>query len=362
MKIVYLTDIHGSYSELELVAAFSKDINADLIVASGDLVETGFLDEEKMREYKRLGGKLWNMVKDHPFLRRISPFEATRCIPVFAQKFLDAEDKDLKKLAEDYLDVLSVANDAMDLQYAFIKHSLDSANVEYLCVPGNYDKYLENTVLKEKDLHQKSVSLKGFKISAYGSANDIITGDLIPLTRMPISNESIPIIPIDLTVPFNEFLVGERLVSEPYEFLSGEKPDLVFTHIPARGLLDKLSNGRNVGSPGIARYLKENEPLVVCSGHVHEAKGISKISEQDTKARAALNPGSFAKESSQDYGNFAVIELDEEKKTLESIALYKLIDPKDIKSIYLEGKLLKTEDNRLIPLIVNSFPYSQRTK
>ena len=357
MKIVYLTDIHGSYSELELIGAFAKEINADLIIASGDLVETGFLDEGKMRKYKKLGGKLWSIVKDQPFFTRISPFEATRCMPVIAQKLLETKDKDLRKLAEDYLSVLSDANDAMDLQYAMLKDSLDKALVAFYCVPGNYDKYLENTVLEERDLHQKSVKLKGLKIAAYGSANDILFGDLIPHTKMPISNEVIPLIPIELTVPFNEYLVGERLISEPYEFLSKENPDLVFTHIPARGLLDKLKDERNVGSPGIARYLMENDPLLICSGHVHEAKDLTKISKPNTKVRTALNPGSFAKENSPDYGNFAVIELDEERKTLESIALYKLIDPKDIKSIFLEGKILRTEDNRLIPLIVNNFPY-----
>ncbi len=356
MKILYLTDIHGSFDELGLVSSFAKDINVDLTIASGDLIETAFVDEEDMKAYKKLASKLWSILKNQPFLSRISPFEATRCMPVFAQKLLDAEDPELKKLADYYLRALSIANDAMDLQYTLIKKALEG-KAPYLCIPGNYDKYLENTVLRESDLHKKSVDIKGVKISAYGSANDIRFGDLIPFTKLPISEETLPTIPVELTVPFNEYVLGKRLVSEPYEFLSEEKPDLVFTHIPARGLLDKLKDGENVGSPGIARYLMENKPLLICSGHVHESKGIARISKENNKTRIAFNPGSFARGGTADYGNFAVVEIDEDKKSLEAILLYKLINPKDMKSIYLGTKILRTEGEKLIPFFVNSFHY-----
>lgn len=356
MKILYLTDIHGSFDELELISSFAKDINVDLTIASGDLIETAFVDEDDMKAYKKLAGKMWSILKNQPFLSRVSPFEATRCMPVFAQKLLDAENPELKKLADYYLRALSIANDAMDLQYALIKKALEG-KTPYLCVPGNYDKYLENTVLSENDLHEKSIDVKGVKISAYGSASDIRFGDLIPFTKLPISEETLPEIPVELTVPFNEYILGKRLVSEPYEFLSGENPDLVFTHMPARGLLDKLKNGENVGSPGIARYLMENEPLVICSGHVHESKGIARISKENSKTRVALNPGNFAQEKDSDYGNFAVIEIDENKKSLEAILSYKITNPKDIKSIYLGTKILRTEDERLVPFFVNSFHY-----
>jgi Icc-related predicted phosphoesterase len=35
--------------------------------------------------------------------------------------------------------------------------------------------------------------------------------------------------------------------------------------------MDICGNGRQVGSPALLRYIQDNQPLLGCSGHIHES-------------------------------------------------------------------------------------------
>ncbi|KAL9083636.1 MAG: hypothetical protein Q9165_008451 [Trypethelium subeluteriae] len=54
-------------------------------------------------------------------------------------------------------------------------------------------------------------------------------------------------------------------------------PDIVMTHGPAFGWLDRQYEGLNVGCPHLARALMRTRPLLHCCGHIHEAHGARKI-------------------------------------------------------------------------------------
>lgn len=53
-----------------------------------------------------------------------------------------------------------------------------------------------------------------------------------------------------------------------------EKDAILVVHAPPRGFNDTIPNGMHVGSEAILKLVQEFRPLVVLSGHIHEARGI----------------------------------------------------------------------------------------
>ena len=52
---------------------------------------------------------------------------------------------------------------------------------------------------------------------------------------------------------------------------------ILLSHAPPYGVVDKIFNGKHVGSKILERAIKKNQPKLVLCGHVHEAKGEGKI-------------------------------------------------------------------------------------
>ncbi len=71
--------------------------------------------------------------------------------------------------------------------------------------------------------------------------------------------------------------------------------NILVSHSPARGVLDRTKYGENIGSEAIRKYLKNFQ--VVVSGHVHESFGVLK------DERVAVNPGPV------NWGRFAILDL-----------------------------------------------------
>jgi Icc-related predicted phosphoesterase len=65
------------------------------------------------------------------------------------------------------------------------------------------------------------------------------------------------------------------------------KVDILLTHQPPYGILDKINspyvpeewNGKSAGSKEILDYIKEQNPILVLCGHIHEAQGSKKINK-----------------------------------------------------------------------------------
>lgn len=71
--------------------------------------------------------------------------------------------------------------------------------------------------------------------------------------------------------------------------------NILVSHCPARGILDRTNYGENIGSEAIRRYI-ENFQIVI-SGHVHESFGVIK------DERIAVNPGPV------NWGRYAILDL-----------------------------------------------------
>ena len=67
-------------------------------------------------------------------------------------------------------------------------------------------------------------------------------------------------------------------------------PTLFLTHAPPHGTqVDRLKNGRHVGSKAVQAFIERHQPALCICGHIHEGKGEDRIG-----ATTILNSGAFA--------------------------------------------------------------------
>lgn len=61
------------------------------------------------------------------------------------------------------------------------------------------------------------------------------------------------------------------------KLLKETKDSILISHVPPYGSLDKLREGKHVGSKIILNMIKKHKPRYVFCGHIHEAKGKKKL-------------------------------------------------------------------------------------
>ncbi|MCS7130961.1 MAG: metallophosphoesterase family protein [Archaeoglobaceae archaeon] len=71
--------------------------------------------------------------------------------------------------------------------------------------------------------------------------------------------------------------------------------NILVSHSPAKGILDKTNYGENIGSEAIRKYIERFQ--ISITGHVHESFGVIK------EERLAINPGPV------NWGRFAILDL-----------------------------------------------------
>ena len=118
--------------------------------------------------------------------------------------------------------------------------------------------------------------------------------------------------------------------------------------------MDKIPGFGNVGSQGIRRYLDDNSPALVVSGHVHEDQGILKKGET-----IFLNPSNFGSVDSvhgfQEGGFFAEIFLSEKKVNSVNLKRLKGTDIADIMKVEVGNTLLCTYHNPESGIAIEDF-------
>ncbi len=153
--------------------------------------------------------------------------------------------EELKGLYE--FDAILIAGDITNFGPGdFAKRFIDSLGVQVFAVPGNCDppdviKAIEES--KGINVHRKIVEFNGYRIAGLGGTDG--RGFTMGIT-------------------FSEDFA--------YHFL-GECHGCIFLlHQPSFGILDMVGN-RHIGSKGIRRAVDKASPVLVVSGHVHEARG-----------------------------------------------------------------------------------------
>ncbi len=75
--------------------------------------------------------------------------------------------------------------------------------------------------------------------------------------------------------------------------------DIMMTHGPPEGILDKTFDGQIVGCRALMRAVSRVRPLLHCFGHIHEASGAKVVTWRDDKSTM----GEEAIESQKDFAN-----------------------------------------------------------
>ena len=148
-----------------------------------------------------------------------------------------------------------------------------SGKADIITIPGNYDMDLTETALAPWNLHLQTRIINGITFAGYGGSPVFTPG-----------------IPDNLRVAYNELRQEGRLMSEPYDFFTKSKPDVILLHQPAYGYLDKLATYGSIGSIGVRDYVECSNVRLVLSGHMHEDWGAVFHG-----GKAFLNPSNFGR-------------------------------------------------------------------
>ncbi|NPA84827.1 MAG: hypothetical protein GXO07_02330 [Crenarchaeota archaeon] len=254
MRLLHVSDLHGSVKAFQLAKELYFELGADLLVVSGDL--TG-----KCVSNGKVTKCVWGRHKDPKALGR-EGFEAS------GGYFVDAPDKEVERNAPGLL-----ARASAERVRSWVEELRDSG-AEFYIIPGNVDHPYMDEALPEPGL-----TFKGLKFC--------------PLSHVPYT-------------PFGTYReASERRLEE---MLPKERCDVLVSHTPPKGYLDysNYHGGGHVGSEAVREWIARFQPLLGLHGHVHESPGAAKLGRT-----LLVNPGSEAEHGALLY---ALIDLDGEPR------------------------------------------------
>lgn len=160
-----------------------------------------------------------------------------------------------------------------------VLEELLSINSRLLALIGNLDNFEINDYLEQLDLnlHGQARLVQG-KICVIGAGGSNIT-------------------PFQTPTEFSESEISENLMrgyTQGMEYIAlatplhrCKIPMILISHAPPRGTrVDRLRNGRHVGSTAVRSFIEKYQPELCITGHIHEARG-----EDILGKTRILNPG-----------------------------------------------------------------------
>ena len=252
MRILHVTDLHGSTKAFRLAKELYFDLGADLLVVSGDL--TG-----KCVSNGKVTKCVWGRLKDPQTLGK-EGFEAA------GGYFVEAPDREVERNSPGLLARASAKRVEEWLR------DLRDSGVEFYVIPGNVDHPYMDEVVKPKDF-----TFKGLRFCHLSY------------------------------VPYTPFGTYREASEERLRALLPKEPcDVLVSHTPPKGYLDysNYHGGGHVGSEAVREWLESFQPLLGLHGHVHEARGVARLGRT-----LLVNPGSEAEHGALLY---ALIDLDGE--------------------------------------------------
>ena len=92
-----------------------------------------------------------------------------------------------------------------------------------------------------------------------------------------------------------------RLLNDLAEKCHQDKTILVAHCPPKDTKIDRVASGEHIGSISVRKFVEKTQPLLVISGHVHEAQGVDKIGKTTLVNPGPAHHGHFARISINDY-------------------------------------------------------------
>ncbi|MBN2108325.1 MAG: metallophosphoesterase [Deltaproteobacteria bacterium] len=264
MKIIYASDIHESYKNLQKLFRMTE---ADLYIIAGDLLYSAFPSWELAERFTEMQQRVysWGLSRG---------IKGTRF--TMARHMLETPETPLieQALAKEFLRITDLAQASMLQKYGrMAKIFTASGKTDIITIPGNYDMDLKETALASWNLHLQTRIINGITFAGYGGSPVFTPG-----------------IPDNLRITYNELRQNGRLISEPYEFFTKTSPDVILLHQPAYGYLDTIATYGSIGSIGVRDFIDHSSVRLVLSGHMHEDWGA--IFKQ---GKVFLNPSNFGR-------------------------------------------------------------------
>ncbi len=301
MKIIYLTDIHGSFSRVyELLI----ETVADVYIIAGDLIDIPFYNLDSAINYHDL--------QTHFNGLRRKMDRSTEILEDFVDTLIDDPkiDAETHEKAFEYQQYTIRARRVMQQKYKVLENILSiKSNSHLFVLPGNYDMNLRFTALHERDLHMQWHEIDGIKFAGYGGADIWSAG-----------------IPERYIVRYHAGIKVPDKNNEMYLFFKAVKPDFIISHQPAHGIHDRLSWKGPSGSPALRTYCENSRVKACLTGHIHEDWGF-KISE----GTLHLNPSNFGEVTTikgevSEGGFFYEITLDDNDKKITRVQFQKFVN------------------------------------
>jgi Icc-related predicted phosphoesterase len=246
MKILAIGDPHG----YENIKNIQIDSDIELILITGDLAESDFIRKAffKAREQG---------ISD--FRKTMTKKELNQLYEKFVNSALDV----LKYFEKSGKPVYYVYGNLFGMEYCIMKRQIKNNNLKIT----NFEKEIKK-LKNTKNIELKNAEFGGLKIAG------------VPYFDNKDWNKTFD--------PEDEKKKEFAKWQEPKisNFLNSlGKTDILLTHIPPYGFLDKVTSkfapndwqGKHAGSKAILDYIKRYQPKLVLCGHIHEAKGKVKI-------------------------------------------------------------------------------------
>jgi len=147
-------------------------------------------------------------------------------------------------------------------------------DIQFYTLFGNCDRQEVKEYISTNDIsiHEREVKIQNYTLGGFGGAN---------------------ISPFGTPSEYSEEQLIAGLSKLSYRNM------ILVTHAPPYGTkLDRIGNGKPIGSTSVRDIIERKQPLVALSGHVHESRAIDSIG-----VTKLLNPGALKD------GYFGIVEL-----------------------------------------------------
>jgi len=229
MKIIFLTDIHGSFNQ---AAALLYETVSDVYIIGGDLIDIPFYSINTAIQYHDIQTFL------HSLRKKMG--KDTMLLEDFVDDLLDSPNvpEDIIEKGSEYQQLTIRARRVMQQKYKVLENMMSfKSSASVFALPGNYDMDLQYTSLHERDLHLHWHNINGLKIAGYGGADVWTAG-----------------IPERYIVQYGAGIGTSDRNNEMWNFFKAVKPDIIAAHQPAHGIHDRIARIGPSGSPSLRTF------------------------------------------------------------------------------------------------------------
>ncbi|MDQ1278732.1 MAG: Metallophos protein [Thermodesulfobacteriota bacterium] len=263
MKLIYVTDVHGSFERVRELLNLTA---ADVYIVAGDLVDIPFHTVKTARRYLDLQTYFHNL--------RRGKGKGDMTLEDYVDELLEDPGLagEVMEKGDRYRYETLRARKILQKNYGLLENMLSLLPRGCaFSLPGNHDMDLGQTTLRDRDLHLKCHTAGSLKIAGYGGAGGTTPG-----------------IPERYSVAYRAGTGVSEENNEMYRFFKSVQPDLIVTHQPAYGIHDFAAPMGETGSHALRRYCERNPVLLCLTGHLHDQWGL-----EEADGTVFLNPSHF---------------------------------------------------------------------